>query len=192
MKKYILALVALTLCLTSFAKSPIRVTSGSPSVVKGKTVFVEFDNKGAIIVDEDTKKSMSIEEFCQMKGGEWIQDMGKDDVEALEEINETLSDKAKSFSVTYDKSAADYILVVRTDTFSYGNPLAFGAAFLPKDALGFFIGKFIIKTPSGDTVCEMSCEKVNADGITYTWTKQKRRIYFLATKELASVLNKGK
>ncbi|MCQ2147730.1 MAG: hypothetical protein MJZ16_09465 [Bacteroidales bacterium] len=192
MKKYILSLIVLTISVVSFAKSPIRVVSGSPSVVKGKTVFVEFDNKDAVIVDEDTKKSMTIEEFCQMKGGEWVQDMGKDDVEALEEINETLSNKAKSFNVTYNKSTADYILVVRTDTFSYGNPLAFGAAFLPKDALGFFIGKFIIKTPSGETVCELACEKVNADGITYTWTKQKRRIYMLATKELASVLNKGK
>ena len=190
MKKYLFTMLAAVLCTTAFAKDPIKTTSGNPAVIQGKKIYVTIDNSTTIIVDEDSKKEMSIEEFCKMQGGDWLKDMGKDDVEALEEFNMTLSDKSKKFEVVSNKADADYILVCKADKFSYGNPFAF-SGFMSNDTNGFFIGRFFIQTPSGETVAEMSCSKITADNTLMSWTRQKRYVYQFVAKRLASFLNKA-
>ena len=192
MKKYILSLLVLLVSSVAMAKGPHFVlNSGSLPKLDGKRVFIEYDNSQMIVLDEDSKKEMTIEEFCRMKGDDWVRDMGKDDVDAQSTFEEKLNDKAK-FTIAQDKADADYIMVVKPTKFSYGNPLAFGAGFMSNDVLGFFIGKIILKSASGSQVAEIQVNKITGTGITYTWTNQKCEVYKQVAKHLASYLKKGK
>lgn len=190
MKRFLIAFVALFVATLSFAASPIKVKSGSLPSLSGKKVFIEYDYSKMKILDEDSKKTMSIQEFCKLKGEDWVRDMGKDDVDAQDDFKKTLVGKLGKIAFVDDKSAADYILVVNVDTFSYGNPFAFGA-FMSKDVQGFFIGSFDIKDANGNKVAELSCNKIQGTG-GYNWTMQKCRVYVTVAKALASVLKKAK
>lgn len=190
MKRILFAIVALVASTLSFAGSPVRVTLGSIPALTGKRVFVEFDYSKMVVLDEDSKKTMTIQEFCKLKGEDWVRDMGKDDVAAEDDVREVLGKKLNKVNFVNDKSQADYVLVIKTLTFSYGNPFAL-KGFMPKDVLGFFVGDFTIKDANGTSVAEMSCKKVNGPG-GMTWTQQKRRVYIKVAKVLASALKKAK
>lgn len=190
MKRFLIAFVALFVATLSFAASPIKVESGSLPSLSGKKVFIEYDYSRMKILDEDSKKTMTIDEFCKLKGEDWVRDMGKDDVDAQDDFKKTLADKASKITFVDDKSSADYILVVKVDTFSYGNPFAL-RAFMSKDVMGFFIGSFDIKETNGNKVAGLSCKKIVGTG-GYNWTMQKCRVYVKVAKELASVLKKAK
>ena len=186
MKKYLLALLTLMVSTVMMAGSPFTVKSGNVPAMKDSKVYVEYDLSKMVVLDEDSKKEMSMHDFCKLKGDDWVRDEGKDDVDAQSTFTEKLGKKAK-FDVVSDKSTADYTIVVQPTKFSYGNPFAFGA-FMSNDVKGFMIANIIIKDKSGATVAELAMKKVNPSGQGYNWTHQKCQVYEKAAKELASYL----
>lgn len=190
MKKILFTVVALFACVFAFAGSPVKVVSGALPSLEGKKIAIVHDYSKMMILDEDSKKTMTIDAFCEMKGEDWVRDKGKDNVDAEGDFAEVIADKASKITFVTDKSNADYVLIVQPTTFGYGNPFAF-KAFLPKDVNGFFEGNFILKTADGSAVAEMNCEKTIGPG-GYNWTHQKCNVYKTIAKQLASVLKKAK
>lgn len=189
MKKLVLMIIALVATVsTMFAGNKVNVVSGNVNAIQGKNVYVDFDYSKMMILDEDTKKTMTEAQFCQMKGEDWVRDMGKDTQEAEAYFKQQLQKKAKGFNVVSDKADADYVLTCQPTTFSYGNPYAF-QAFMSNDVKGFFVGKFIVADKSGNNVAKLDCMKVTGKG-GWSWTIQKNKVYIEVANNVAKTLNK--
>ena len=191
MKKLIFSIMcAMVATISAVAGSPFKVVDGQLPSLQDKKVFVEYDEKDMMILDEDTKKTMTIEQFCQMKGEDWVRDIHKDDFDAHTAFEKVLFKKAK-FTLVNEKSDADYILVCKPTTFSYGNPHVAVTAFMSNDVFGFFIGEFYIKTPAGATVAKIDCKKIHPSSSGgWSFTAQKCGVYEKVAKELVSFLKK--
>jgi len=194
MKKILLTLFALVVVFTASARHDVELKSGSLKSLQGKSIYIAFDYSKMMIYDEDTQKTMTETEFCQMKGEDWVRDQGKDTEEAEAYFIKTMKEKATTVNIVEDASAADFVVTVIPHIFSYGNPnpLAAFKSILLKTIDGFFTGEIIVTDKDGNDVAKLYGEKIMGEEPRHSWTIAKNYVYINTAKSFIKSLKKAK
>ncbi len=186
MKKIVsLLLVALAMCVTSWAKSDVQLESGSLKELK------KSDAKVLVVWDysQCTLNGKEAQGFLQEKGEDWVRDYNKELEKAELVFLERLKDKSGDINPN-TVGDYDYKMVIRVTDFHYGSTalgvvIGFGAG------NGHVTGKVeFYKKDSTETIAVLDVNGVPGGGMG----NEVRRImaYRGLADHIAKMIKKGK